>query len=78
MFWHKKSISSAEYLDLFAQIEKLRIKIDMMSLTLDLTKKKLRIKKGIEEEEEEDIGAGETNKNPDIFLSPDGNTLKHK
>jgi len=76
MFWHKKQISSEEYLKLFAEIEKLRIKIEMMELSLDLTKKKLKIKKGILEEEEK-TEESETNKNPSIFLSPNGATIRN-
>lgn len=76
MFWHKKQIQSEEYLKLYSEIEKLRIKVEMMELSLDLTKKKLKIKKGIIEQEEE-MGESETNKNPSIFLSPNGATIRN-
>ena len=72
MFWSKKTLESAEFIKLFKMVEETRIKVEMMAIELDLTKKKLKIAKGIPDKEEET----ETNKNPSIFLSPNGTPLK--
>lgn len=68
MFWNNKTlIHSKEFTELFEQMQKIKIQVEMMALELDLTKKKLRISKGIERDSEK-----ETNKNPSIFLNPNG------
>ena len=74
MFWRKKMLESLEFLKLYKEMQEIRIKVEMMALELDLTKKKLRISKGIPKEEiiSGEMGETQTNKNPSIFLSPNG------
>lgn len=67
MFWRKRAIQSKEYLELFEKIEKLRIKLEMFEISLDLTKKKLKVKKGLIDEEEKNIYSG-------VILPEDGST----
>jgi len=68
--WFQKTASSKEFLELYALIEKQRIKVEMIELEFGLLKKKLKVKNKIEEEEET-----ETNKNPSILLNPNGNPI---
>lgn len=71
MFWHKTNLDSTEYLKLFKMLEEIRISVEMMKLDLELTKQKLRARKGLIDKEEEN----ETNKKPSILLSPNGNII---
>ena len=74
MFWTKKTIESAEFVKLFKLCEENRIKLEMLYLEFDLTKQKLKARRGLEEKKEEKTES-ESNKNPSIFLNPNGDTL---
>ena len=50
-----KKFNSDEYLELKQSFESLRISFEGLKLEFDLIRKKLKIKKGLEEEETKDI-----------------------
>jgi hypothetical protein len=52
MFFSKKTLSSSEYLELKKLYETLRIEIESLEIDLQLYKKKLLIKRGISQEDE--------------------------
>jgi hypothetical protein len=72
MFWSKKTVESDEFQKLFAMFSNLRIEVETVKLELQLYKNKLSRKAGIMKEEEQT----ETNKNPSIFLNPNGLPIK--
>ena len=74
MFWTKKTIESEEFKKVFKMCEENRIKLEMLYLEFDLTKKKLKARAGLKEREEEKTES-ETNKNPSIFLNPNGDNI---
>ncbi len=53
MFWIKKTLESAEFQKLYRMLEETRIKVETLDIELQLYKKKLRVKAGIDKEEEE-------------------------
>ena len=77
MFWIKKTLESEEFRKLFKMCEDTRLKVEMLSIEVQLYKNKLGKKAGLKTKEEEEEQT-ETNKNPQVLLNPDGNTLKHR
>lgn len=73
-FWSKSTIDSKEFQILFAKFENLRIEVESVKIELQLYKNKLSRKAGIFKEKEE-TEENEKNKNPSIFLSPNGNPI---
>ena len=59
MSWFKKQINTDEYLELKKALESLRIRFEGLQLEFDLIRKKLKIKKGLakdnDEEESKDL-----------------------
>jgi len=53
MFWNKR-IKSEEYLELFKEISHLKIQLEALKLDVELYKRKLKAKKGLIEEKDED------------------------
>jgi hypothetical protein len=74
MFWSKATIESKEFQILFAKFENLRIEVESVKIELALYKNKLSRKAGIMREKEENQES-EKNKNPSIFLKPDGTAI---
>jgi len=69
-FFHKKTTSSVEYLELKKEISNLKIELESVKLTFDLVKKKLRQKAKLEESDEENPNT------TSIFLDPYGKPLR--
>lgn len=65
MFWLKKTLESAEFSKLYQLYEEQRIKLEALSLEIQLYKKKLRARAGIEKEEKEE---GEKNPYNSVLL----------
>ena len=72
MFWSKKTTESEDFQVLFKKFENLRVEVEGIKIDLALYKNKLFRKAGIMVKEEET----ETNKNPTILLTPNGNTIE--
>lgn len=51
MFWNK--LKSNEYLELHTAVERLRVSFEALKLDLELTRAKLRAKKGLVEKDQE-------------------------
>jgi hypothetical protein len=71
--WFQKQANSEEFLKLYRMLEEQKIKIEMIEINFQLLKKKFKVKAGIEEDTEI-----ETNKNPEILLSPNGAILNDR
>lgn len=55
MLWRRKDINTEEYLELKKALESLRISFEGLKLEFDLIRKKLRIKKNLDEPEKKDL-----------------------
>ena len=64
MFW--KKIQTKEYLELKKDLEALRIRFEGLQLDFDLIRKKLRVKRKLDEEEPESKDLKETVLLPEI------------
>jgi hypothetical protein len=53
MFWTKKTIESEEFKKLYALYEEQRIKLESLCLDVQLYKKKLKYRAGLNEQKEE-------------------------
>ncbi len=72
MFWTKKTLESEEFRKLFAMYEELRIRHETLALEVQLYKKKLKMRAGIEKEEEKEEGKGINT----TVLLPDNGSFK--
>lgn len=75
MFWIKKTLESEEFRKLFGMLEEQRIKLESLALEVQLYKKKLRSRAGIEKEEEKEEAKGINNP---VILPEDGNISNFK
>jgi len=75
MFWIKKTLESEEFRKLFGMLEEQRIRLESLAIEFQLYKKKLKIRAGLEEKEEQE----ETKSiNNPMFLPYDGDFRKSK
>lgn len=86
MFGFKKNLNSEEYEKLSKKLVDVEAKLSVVSTELEQLKTNQNSIRGLinrklnPEKVEEVIEEGETetNKNPNIFLAPNGSTLKHR
>ncbi len=76
MFWSKKTIESKEFQILFNKFENLRIEVEAVKIDLKLYQNKLARKAGIKLKDDEETET-ETNKNPQVLLDINGNTIRN-
>jgi len=74
MFWSKTTVESKEFLKLYQMIEEQRIKVQALADDLVLMRQKL-VNKRLKFEDKELEAESEKNKNPSIFLNPNGHPI---
>lgn len=73
MFWKSKPLQSEEYLKLFKMVEELRIRMESLQIDLSLAKKKLKIRAGIEKEDNGSMEEETKSINNPVILPFNGN-----